>query len=114
MPIPTLASAADAQAFVDARIAEGSDYIKIVYDDGAAYGMRSPTLDRATSGGADRGREDARQARGRPRRLAHAARRRDRGRRQRLVHIFADAPADAAFVAARVAARRVRDPDAVA
>ena len=24
----------EAQAFVDARIAEGSDYIKIVYDDG--------------------------------------------------------------------------------
>ena len=36
MKIPTIASAADAQAFVDARIAEGSDYIKIVYDDGAA------------------------------------------------------------------------------
>jgi imidazolonepropionase-like amidohydrolase len=42
--IPTLASAADAQSFVDARIAEGSDYIKIIYDDGAAYGIHFPTL----------------------------------------------------------------------
>jgi imidazolonepropionase-like amidohydrolase len=43
-PIPTLASAADAQSFVDARIAEGSDYIKIIYDDGSAYGINFPTL----------------------------------------------------------------------
>jgi imidazolonepropionase-like amidohydrolase len=47
-PIPTIASASEAQAFVDARIAEGSDYIKIVYDDGAAYGRPIPTLDRET------------------------------------------------------------------
>jgi imidazolonepropionase-like amidohydrolase len=34
VPVPTLASAADAQQFVDTRIAEGSDYIKIMYEDG--------------------------------------------------------------------------------
>src|SRR6185437_14906073 len=45
MTIPTLAAAADAQAFVDARIAEGSDYIKIVRDDGRIYGITWPTLD---------------------------------------------------------------------
>lgn len=44
LPIPTLSSAADAQAFVDARIAEGSDYIKIVYEDGASYGMPLPSI----------------------------------------------------------------------
>ena len=44
IPIPVLASAADAQSFVDARIAEGSDYIKIIYDDGSAYGGSIPTL----------------------------------------------------------------------
>lgn len=44
IPIPTLTSAADAQSFVDARIAEGSDYIKIIYDDGSAYGISIPTL----------------------------------------------------------------------
>jgi imidazolonepropionase-like amidohydrolase len=42
--IPVLASAADAQSFVDARLAEGSDYIKIIYDDGSAYGLSIPTL----------------------------------------------------------------------
>lgn len=45
MPIPTLDGAADAQAFVDARIAEGSDYIKIVRDNGRIYGLTWPTLD---------------------------------------------------------------------
>jgi len=46
--IPTIAFADSAQAFVDARIAEGSDWIKIAYDDGRAYGMGIPTIDRAT------------------------------------------------------------------
>jgi imidazolonepropionase-like amidohydrolase len=31
-PIPTLAPGGDVQAFVDARIAEGADYIKIIYE----------------------------------------------------------------------------------
>ncbi len=48
IPIPTLTSAAEAQAWVDARIGEGSDYIKIVVDDGSAYGAHRPTLDKAT------------------------------------------------------------------
>lgn len=48
MKIPTLAAPESAQAFVDARIAEGSDYIKIVYDDGKTYAMSIPTLDLAT------------------------------------------------------------------
>jgi imidazolonepropionase-like amidohydrolase len=34
VPVPTLENAADAQSFVDARIAEGSDYIKIIIEDG--------------------------------------------------------------------------------
>jgi imidazolonepropionase-like amidohydrolase len=37
--IPTISSPDSAQAFVDARIAEGSDYIKIIYDDGRTYGI---------------------------------------------------------------------------
>jgi len=36
--IPTLAATDDAQAFVDARIAEGSDYLKVIYE------HRYPTL----------------------------------------------------------------------
>ncbi len=38
MQIPTLTKAEEANAFVQARLSEGSDYIKIVYDDGSAYG----------------------------------------------------------------------------
>jgi imidazolonepropionase-like amidohydrolase len=44
IPIPTLSSPAEAQAWVDARIAEGSDYIKIVLDDATVYGSNRPTL----------------------------------------------------------------------
>jgi len=47
-PIPTITAPEQAQAFVDARIAEGSDYIKIVYDKGDTYGMRWSTLSRET------------------------------------------------------------------
>jgi imidazolonepropionase-like amidohydrolase len=96
--IPTLASGADAQAFVDARVAEGSDYIKIVYDDGAAYGLTMPTLDRATVAAVSA----AAKARGKLA-VIHV------GSRQAavealasgvngLVHIFADAPAGPDFV----------------
>jgi len=48
MPIPTITSPNDAQAFVDARIAEGSDWIKLVLDDGHAYGIKWPTLSNET------------------------------------------------------------------
>lgn len=46
--IPTLSAPSDAQAWVDARIAEGSDYIKIVIDDAHAYGGHRPTLSQET------------------------------------------------------------------
>jgi imidazolonepropionase-like amidohydrolase len=48
IPVPTLAAPEEAQAWVDARLAEGSDYIKIVSEDGAAYGRERPALDHAT------------------------------------------------------------------
>ena len=44
IPIPTINGPEEAQAFVDARIAEGSDYIKIIYADGG----RMPTISKAT------------------------------------------------------------------
>ena len=47
-PIPTLASADEAGAFVDARIAEGTDYIKIVYDDLSGIREPVPMLNRRT------------------------------------------------------------------
>src|SRR5581483_9986532 len=39
---PTLERPDEAQAWVDARVAEGSDYIKIVYDDSREYGSPTP------------------------------------------------------------------------
>lgn len=48
LAIPTLDDPAGADAFVAARVGEGSDYIKLVYDDGRGYGRNRmlPTLSR--------------------------------------------------------------------
>jgi imidazolonepropionase-like amidohydrolase len=49
--IPTITAPEQAQAFVDARIAEGSDYIKIIHDDGSTWNWtnkRVPMLDNET------------------------------------------------------------------
>jgi imidazolonepropionase-like amidohydrolase len=50
--LPTLSVPSEAQAFVDARIAEGADYIKIIYDDGRVWlkDGQLPMLDKATLG----------------------------------------------------------------
>ena len=49
-PIPTLAAPGEADAFVAARLAEGSDFIKIIFDDtsDAFPGRPLPTLDEKT------------------------------------------------------------------
>jgi imidazolonepropionase-like amidohydrolase len=47
-PIPTITSPEQAEAFVAARVSEGSDYIKIVYDDGSELGLPWKTIDRPT------------------------------------------------------------------
>jgi len=97
-PIPTIASADQAEAFVAARIAEGSDYIKIVYDDGKEIGLAWKTLDEPTLAAVIRAakarkklavvhvlaREQARQA------IAAGA--------DGLVHLFIDKPADDALI----------------
>jgi imidazolonepropionase-like amidohydrolase len=48
MTVPTLTKPEEAQAWVDARIAEGSDYIKVISENGKLYGHEIPTLDKAT------------------------------------------------------------------
>ncbi len=48
MPIPTLTTPDSAQALVDRLIAEGSDWIKIVYEDGRAIGMSFRSISRPT------------------------------------------------------------------
>ena len=49
-PFPTITKSEEAEAFVEARIAEGSDFIKIIYDNNAEFGenQRLPALDKAT------------------------------------------------------------------
>lgn len=106
MPIPTLTSAADAEAFVDARIAEGSDYIKIVYDDGSAYGRRIPTVDREAMAAVIR----AARAKGKLA-VVHIARHRGADEAiaagaSGLIHLFSDEPPNPAF------ARRVKEANA--
>ena len=46
--IPTLSKPTEAKDWVNARIKEGSDYIKIVYDDCREYGFERPTLTKET------------------------------------------------------------------
>jgi imidazolonepropionase-like amidohydrolase len=48
MNIPTVSGPEEAQAFVDARIAEGSDFIKIILDNGSLFNQSWATFDRET------------------------------------------------------------------
>ncbi len=48
LTFPTLSKPEEAAAWVDARVAEGSDYIKIVVEDLSAYGGSRPTLGKET------------------------------------------------------------------
>jgi hypothetical protein len=105
MTIPTITSPSEAQAFVDARLAEGSDYIKIVYDDGHTYGIKFQTIDKPTM----KAVVDAAHARKRMAvvhigDLAGARDAIDVGANG-LVHLFVDSAPDADF-AKRVAAHK--------
>ncbi len=98
LTIPTITAPEQAPAFVDARVAEGSDYIKIVYDDGKEVGIDWPTIDRKVLAAVIRAaharkklavvhvlaRENARDA------IVEGA--------DGLVHLFVDRPVDEAFV----------------
>ena len=96
--IPTLSAPDEAEAFVDARVGEGSDYIKIVYDDAVSHGVRLPSIGRDTLEAV------VRTARSRGRlAVVHvgtlgAARDAVDAGAHGLVHVFADQPPDADFV----------------
>lgn len=97
-PIPTLSRPDEAQAWVDARVAEGSDYIKIVEEDGSAYGRKIPTLDKETLAAL----VQAAHQRGKLA-VIHistqaAARRAIEAGADGLVHIFADQAPDPGFI----------------
>ena len=46
--VPTVDGGANAAQFVNERIREGSDYIKLILEDGSTYGRNLPTIDRET------------------------------------------------------------------
>jgi imidazolonepropionase-like amidohydrolase len=105
MPIATITAPSDAESFVDARIAEGSDYIKIVYETGEAYGRDSSNISEETL----RAVVAAAKARGKlavvhvgSRRAADAA---IAAGASGLVHLFGDEPPSADF------AQRLKDAD---
>lgn len=100
--IPTLTTPEEAQDFVDARIAEGSDYIKIIYDNGQAYDRDISTITKATMAAL----VEAAHKRGKLA-IVHALRYQDacdalEVGADGLAHLFIDAPAAdfGAFVAA--------------
>ena len=98
LPIPTLSASESAQAFVDARIAEGSDWIKIIVDDGSAYSASFPTISEATL----RAAVEAAHARGKLA-VVHIGRLADaraavRAGADALVHLWVDSVPDDAFV----------------
>jgi imidazolonepropionase-like amidohydrolase len=106
VPIPTLGSAADVPAWLDERMAQGSDYIKIVLEDGSAYGRSLPTLDDATLQALVSGAKTRKKMA-----VAHVA---TQGGADSaisagingLVHIFMDRVADAAWAAQMVKGRQ--------
>ena len=51
-PVPTLGGGQDPAAFVAARVAEGSEYIEIMLDDGSGWGRPHPTIEPAALRGA--------------------------------------------------------------
>jgi imidazolonepropionase-like amidohydrolase len=105
LEFPTLAGPDQARAFVDDRIAEGSDYIKIRCGDGEQIGLGAgPKLSRETIAAVIRAAHARRKLA-----VAHVLELEDAREAvadgvDGLVHLFIDAPADEAFL--RLAAER--------
>ena len=97
LPIPTITTPGEAEAFVEARIREGSDFIKIVYDRGDAYRISLPSISEEVLRGVVRAARD----RGKLA-VVHvgsldAAEAAVSAGANGLVHIFGDVPPPAGF-----------------
>ena len=100
MKVPTLAADGDAAAFVAARVAEGSDYIKLIIEDMSAYSAtaRIPTITEAQAASAIAAARKARRLA-----VVHVSRMSEgkaaiAANADGLVHMFGE-PGDAAFFA---------------
>jgi imidazolonepropionase-like amidohydrolase len=90
LSVPTLAGLREVPAFVDARLAEGSDYVKVIFEDGRGCGREFAALSEAELAAA----VEAAHARG-TRAIVHvtsqpAARTAIAARADGLAHLFAD------------------------
>jgi imidazolonepropionase-like amidohydrolase len=99
LAIPTLDRAEDADAFIAARVAEGSDFIKLVLEDGSITGHSVPTLSEPSV----RAAIQAAKARNKLA-VVHVSTERDamlalEAGADGLVHVFQDRPASDAFIA---------------
>jgi imidazolonepropionase-like amidohydrolase len=98
IPVPTITAADQASEWVRARIAEGSDYIKIVYDDGSEIGLPWKSIDESTLAALIRAAK-ARKKLAVVHVLAREfARRAVAAGADGLVHLFIDKPVDDEFV----------------
>jgi imidazolonepropionase-like amidohydrolase len=99
MKVPTLAPDGDPTAFVNARIAEGSDYIKIILEDFSAYSdtRRIPTITTTQAAAAITAAHNAKKMAVVHVSRLETARAAIEGGADGLVHIFAEA-GDPAFV----------------
>jgi len=106
MQVPTLEPDGEAKAFVDARVAEGSDYIKIIVEDMSAYGgnRRLPTLSPAQVAASIQASHEAGRLAVVHASLMDSARHAIDAGADGLVHVFQDQAADAGFVQATVQA----------
>ena len=105
-PVPAVDADTDVEAFIDERIGEGVDFVKLIVEDLGAY-PGAPTL--PTLAPAQVTRVIAAAHAGDRLAVVHASTQEDarhaiEGGADGLVHVFADQPADAAFVEAARAA----------
>jgi hypothetical protein len=102
--IPTITAADQADVFVAARIADGSDYIKIVYDAGAELRLPWKSIDEPTLSAVIRAAKTRKKLAVVPILAREFARRAIDAGADGLAHLFIDKPVDDAFV--RLAAQR--------
>ncbi|MBV8539438.1 MAG: amidohydrolase family protein [Pseudonocardiales bacterium] len=103
-PFPTLSRPQEAAGFVRDRVAEGSDYLKVIVEDGSVYRRRLPHLQPEVVAALAAAAHTADRLA-----VAHVSTRADAALAIEagvdvLAHAFVDAPADAEFVAAAVRA----------